>query len=217
MSLPPTKLICFDCDSTLSAIEGVDEMARLRGAECFRRVEQMTNDAMEGRIALDDIFRLRLELIQPTREETAAIGQLYLKTIEPTARETVQALHAAGWTTAIISGGYTQAIEPLAEFLGIDRIEAVRLKFTPEGRYAGFDASHPAARRGGKLDLVRALRDEFKADRAVLVGDGVSDLEASAGVDVFVGFGRYAQRARVKAEAHHFVTALSELPALLAS
>ena len=175
MSPDITKLICFDCDSTLSAIEGVDEMARLRGPECFRQVEQMTNDAMEGRIALDDIFRLRLDLIQPTRDEAAAIGQLYIKTVEPTARATIEAFQAAGWKTAIISGGYTQAIEPLAAFLGIDRVEAVRLKFTPEGRYAGFDAAHPAARRGGKPDLVRQLRAESQAQRAVLVGDGVSD------------------------------------------
>lgn len=217
MSLLTPKLVCFDCDSTLSAIEGVDEMARLRGADCFHRVEQMTNDAMEGRIPLDDVFRRRLELIQPTQQETAAIGQLYIKTVEPTARETIRVLHAAGWKTAIISGGYTQAIEPLAAFLGIDRIEAVRLTFTPEGRYAGFDATHPAARRGGKFDLVCRLREEFAARRAVLVGDGVSDLEARGAVDVFVGFGRYAQRARVKAEAHHFITALSQLPALLDS
>ena len=40
------KLICFDCDSTLSAIEGIDELARVRGPEVFARVEAMTHDAM---------------------------------------------------------------------------------------------------------------------------------------------------------------------------
>jgi len=39
------KLICFDCDSTLSSVEGIDELARLRGPEIFKQVEALTNDA----------------------------------------------------------------------------------------------------------------------------------------------------------------------------
>lgn len=213
---PPVKLICFDCDSTLSAIEGIDEMARLRGPETFRRVEQMTRDAMEGRIALDDIFRLRLELIKPTRAEAASIGELYVRTVEPTARAALAALRAAGWTPVIVSGGYTQAIEPLAGFLGIARVEAVRLVFDGAGNYAGYHAAHPAARRGGKPEIVRALRAELRPERTVLVGDGVSDLETRDEVDLFVGFGRYAERAAVQAGAHRFVHRLDEIPPLLA-
>ena len=37
------KIIAFDCDSTLSAIEGVDELARLAGSEIFDQVENLTN------------------------------------------------------------------------------------------------------------------------------------------------------------------------------
>ena len=44
------KLIAFDCDSTLSAIEGVDELARLAGDDVFRQVEDLTNQAMNGEI-----------------------------------------------------------------------------------------------------------------------------------------------------------------------
>ena len=41
--------------------------------------------------------------------------------------------------------------------------------------------------------------------RTVMVGDGVSDLETKPVVDLFVGFGRYTPRAKVKAGAHAFV------------
>src|ERR1039457_31925 len=37
------KLICFDCDSALSSLEGIDELARLRGAEVFAHVEALTD------------------------------------------------------------------------------------------------------------------------------------------------------------------------------
>jgi hypothetical protein len=60
----PSKIIAFDCDSTLSGIEGIDEMARLRGAACFAEIDAMTRDAMEGRISLDSIFARRLDIVR---------------------------------------------------------------------------------------------------------------------------------------------------------
>ncbi len=209
-------LVCFDCDSTLSALEGIDELARLRGPECFAAVEAMTRDAMEGRIALDAIFARRLELIRPTRAEVAAVGELYIGTIEPTAAATISTLRSAGWQIAVVSGGYTQAIEPLARHLGIGRIEAVPLRFDAAGNYAGYDEAAPAARRGGKPEILRALRAELRPARLVMVGDGVSDLETRDVVDLFVGFGRYAERAAVRAGAQRFVHRLDAIPELLA-
>lgn len=209
-------LVCFDCDSTLSAIEGIDEMARLRGPECFVAIEAMTRDAMEGRIALDAIFARRLEVIRPTRAEVEAVGAQYVATVEPTADATVAALRAAGWDLAIVSGGYTQAIAPLARHLGIGRIEAVPLRFDAAGGYAGYDESAPAARRGGKPEVLRALRTEFSARRLVMVGDGMSDAETKGVADLFVGFGRYADRPAVRAAADRFLLSLDGLPALLA-
>lgn len=209
------RLICFDCDSTLSAIEGIDELARLRGPACFQAIEGMTREAMEGKIALDAIFARRLEIIRPTRAETLAVGDHYIREIEPTARATVAALQAAGWTVAIVSGGYTQAIEPLARHLGIARIEAVPLCFDAVGNYAGYETAAPAARRGGKPAILRALKAELQPGQCVMVGDGVSDLETRDEVDLFVGFGRYAERSAVKAGAHRFIHRLDELLPLL--
>jgi phosphoserine phosphatase len=204
------KLLCFDCDSTLSAIEGIDELARLRGPECFAAIETMTRDAMDGRIPLDDIFARRLDLIRPTRAEAEAIGRQYIAHIEPTAVATVEALRARGWTVVIVSGGYTQVIAPLARHLGIERVEAVPLRFDAAGNYAGFEP-HPAARRGGKPEIVRRLKAELRPARTVLVGDGASDLEAKPELDLFIGFGGYAAREKVRAGADAFVGRLEEI------
>jgi len=210
------KLICLDCDSTLSAIEGIDELARRRGPAVLAQVAAMTNDAMEGRIPLERVFARRLEIIRPGRAEAEAVGRQYVTEVEPTALATLAQLKAAGWTPVIVSAGYTQAIQPLADFLGIDRIEAVRLEFDSRGDYAGFDETHPAARKGGKPEIVQALKNELHPARVVAVGDGVSDLETAPVVDLFVGFGRYVTRAKVKAGAGVFIASLAELPALLA-
>jgi phosphoserine phosphatase len=210
------KLIIFDCDSTLSAIEGIDELGRLRGPEVFARVEAMTHDAMNGKISVESVFGERLRIIQPRAADVAAVGQHYIDTVEPTALATLATLRAAGWTPLILSGGFRNAIRPLAVRLGIERVEAVDLFFDAAGHYAGFDESYPTTRSGGKPELIRALKAELNPARIVMVGDGVSDLETQPEVDLFVGFGRYVAREKVRQQAHAFAFSLSEIPPLVA-
>ncbi|MEO7599323.1 MAG: HAD-IB family phosphatase [Opitutus sp.] len=210
-----TKLICFDCDSTLSSIEGVDELGRAGGPALFAQVEAMTNDAMNGKIPVEAVFARRLELIRPTRAQVDAVGQKYVSTIEPTAVTTVAELISRGWIVVIISGGFRQAIQPLATRLGVKRVEAVDLFFDAHGQYTGFDVAYPTTRSGGKPEVIARLKRELRPSLSVMVGDGVSDLESRSEVDRFIGFGRYVVRDRVKKEAHAFVTSLDQLLGLL--
>jgi phosphoserine phosphatase len=211
----PLKLVIFDCDSTLSAIEGIDELARVRGPQVFAEVEAMTTAAMEGKIAVQDVFARRLDIIRPSLADVAKVGRQYVEQVEPTALATLAQLRSAGWTPLILSGGFRQVIAPLAMHLGIARVEAVDLYFDAAGNYQGFDTKFPTTRSGGKPELIAALKRELAPVRTVMVGDGVSDLESKPVVDLFVGFGRYTARAKVKAEAHAFIHSMAELPALL--
>ncbi len=205
------NLILFDCDSTLSAIEGVDELARVRGPETFLEVERMTNEAMNGTLPVEAVFGRRLEIIQPRLSDVAAVGQRYIDTIEPSALATIGALVGRGWLPVIVSGGFRPAIRPLADVLGVGRIEAVDLFFNDDGSYRGFDEKYPTTRSGGKPEIVQQLRRELSPARVVMVGDGVSDLETKPVVDLFIGFGRYVPREKVRAGASHFITSLDEL------
>jgi phosphoserine phosphatase len=175
----------------------------------------MTSAAMDGKIPIQEVFARRLEIIRPRLADVAAVGQQYIDTVEPTARETIATLQAAGWTPLILSGGFRQAIRPLADWLGIDRIEAVDLFFDADGAYTGFDGKFPSTRSGGKPVCIAALKQELAPVRIVMVGDGVSDLETQPVVDQFIGFGRYTERAKVKAGAHAYVYSLADVPALL--
>jgi len=213
---PKGKLLFLDCDSTLSAIEGIDELARLRGEACFAEVEAMTHAAMEGRIPIGEVFGRRLDLIRPTREECARVGQLYIERIQPGLFEMLAAARAAGWTPCILSAGFRESIQPLAAYLGIERVEAVGLHFDEEGRYTGYDRDYPTTRNGGKPEVIKKKMQAHAPERTVMVGDGISDLEAQAVVDLFVGYGGVVARPRVQAEANAFIHHFDELPALLA-
>ena len=211
----PLNLIFIDCDSTLSSIEGIDELARLRGPETFRACEDMTNRAMDGHIAIEDVYGARLALIRPSADECDRIGQLYIDTIEPTALEFVARVKDLGWEPIIVSGGLTQAIVPFARFLGIEKVRAVDLRFGAGGTYLGFDESCPTARMGGKRIVIEADRAALGAGKVVMIGDGSSDLETQPFVDLFVGYGGFVARAKVKAEAKAFVTRLTDILPLL--
>ncbi len=209
------KLLVFDCDSTLSGIEGIDELGRMRHAGIAAKVAQLTTDAMDGRVPIDDVFGLRLRLIRPSQQECASIGQRYVDHVEPHAKQVIAELKGEGWDVAILSGGFVPCIAPLAAYLGIDRIEAVPLYFDASGAYAGYAGDYPTTRNGGKLELIRKLKTEGAYALTVMVGDGVSDLEAKPGVDLFIGFGAYVSRSKVRAEADGFIQTLDELPDLL--
>jgi phosphoserine phosphatase len=211
----PTKLICFDCDSTLSAIEGVDELARASGPQAFAQVEAMTNAAMNGKLTVEAVFRRRLEMIRPTRSNVETVGRNYVAKIEPTAAATIAALGARGWTSIIVSGGFRQAIEPLAAAAGITRVEAVDLFFDDSGNYLGYDSAYPTTRSGGKPEVIARLKRELQPIQTVMVGDGVSDLESKSQVDQFIGFGRYVTRAPVRKGADAFIVSLDELLTIL--
>jgi phosphoserine phosphatase len=205
------KLLVLDCDSTLSSIEGIDELARLAGPEAFQKVEALTNAAMNGEINIDEVFAKRLQIIQPTLAQVKIVAQQYIDTVEATALETLQKLSALGWTPVILSGGFKPIIEPLAAYLGIHHVEAVPLHFHPDGSYASFDNTYPTTYNGGKPEIIEKLKAEHQAEKVIMVGDGVSDLETKDQVDHFVGFGGFTPREKVKQEAEFFITQLREL------
>lgn len=205
------KIIAFDCDSTLSAIEGIDELARLAGEEIFYQVADLTNRAMNGEVPVEEVFARRLDLIRPSQKQCYEIGQMYLKHIEPTAYQTVKSLREDGWECLIISGGFTPCIQPLALELGIQRIEAVPLHFDQTGDYLGYDETYPTTRDGGKPEIISQLRKEHSPDHLIMVGDGASDLETLPLVDHFIGYFGYVTRAKVSEHCISHVTALSEI------
>ncbi|MEO1374782.1 MAG: HAD-IB family phosphatase [Cyanobacteria bacterium J06635_10] len=209
------KIIIFDCDSTLSSIEGVDELAHVAGEEATQEVKKMTTAAMEGTIPLESIFAHRLSIIQPTADSVSEVAKLYIDTVEPSAKQVITTLKSLGWTSMIVSGGYRQAIEPLADYLGVEFIEAVELYFNEDGSYRDFDRNYPSTRSGGKPEVIKSLLNKYSPTKVVAVGDGVSDLESKPIVDMFIGFGRYVLREKIKQEADYFITDLQEIISLV--
>lgn len=190
--MPKFRTVLFDCDSTLSAIEGIDELA----VHCRDDVQALTDAAMRGRIPLEDVYGRRLNLVRPTREAVKALGEQYVARLVPDAIETVRALQVAGIDVRIISGGLLPAVLAVARAVDvpISHVMAVDVVFDADGSYANFDSSSPLAMSGGK----RIAIERWHVERpAMMVGDGTTDLEARSVVDLFVAFAGVIERPNV--------------------
>lgn len=211
---PPYRTVVFDCDSTLSTIEGIDELAQGLGPE----LAALTAKAMSGELPLEAVFAARLDRVRPSRAGLEALGRRYVETLVPGAREMVAALRAAGVEVRILSGGLAAAVRPLGRELGLaaSHVHAVEIELGPNGDYAGFDAAQPLATAGGKPRLLETLAIERPA---ALVGDGATDLEAleAGAVDRFIAYGGVVRRPAVhaRARAHCDSTDLRDLAPLL--
>ena len=195
-------LVCFDCDSTLSRVEGIDALARRAGVE--QQVAPLTAAAMAGELALDAVYGRRLDLVRPDRAAVDWLAEFYVEHVVPGAVETVEALHGSGKAVHIVSGGLRQSILPLAARLGIrfENIHAVDVVFDEEGSYADFDRASPLARPGGKAEVCRVLGSAGKS--VALVGDGATDIEAREAGAYVIGFGGVVVRDTVKSGADIF-------------
>ena len=221
--------IFFDCDSTLSTIEGIDELARMKGK--FAEVKAMTDAAMEGEVYLHTVYDRRLEMLSPTHEEVKSIDGLYRRTTVTDAAAVIATLRAAGKEVFIVSGGLLAAVRPFGRWLGVphDHIRAVGLEYDElSGEWWDYlqdqwgdrtDVEYkdseetPLVESEGKSAVVREmLGDRF--GRSLLVGDGVSDLAARDAVDLFVGFTGVVARPHVVADSDVLITGDSLAPLL---
>lgn len=205
-------IICFDCDSTLSKIEGIDELGRSVGL--LDEMAALTNAAMNGELALEAVYRKRLDLIKPNKVQMDWLAELYISEIVEGVEEVFSTLLGQGKQVHIISGGIRQAILPLAAKLGLapHHVHAVDVMFNADGSYQDFDQQSPLAKTGGKAVVCRQLHND-KGSMA-MVGDGKTDLEAKQAGATVIGFGGVAQRDIVIEQADIYLNNSSLVSAL---
>lgn len=209
--MPSFGTVIFDCDSTLSTIEGVEELAGSR----LDQIAELTSRAMVGEVPLEEVYGLRLASVRPTRQMVEDLGQRYIETLVPDAARVVRALQAAGRQVRIVSGGLKPAVDVLASHLGLgpESVAAVDIAFDSDGAYSGFDKASPLARTGGKRHVIEAWKPSLQPP-IMLVGDGATDLEAKPAVDLFVAFTGVAARPAIALAADRVVEGPSLLPVL---
>ncbi|GAB4258725.1 MAG: phosphoserine phosphatase [Methylomicrobium sp.] len=195
--------ICFDFDSTLSRLEGIDELAVRAG--CGDAIAQLTEAAMNGEVPLEEVYGKRLELIRPDRSAIEWLAERYRNEIVDGVDALFARLHAEARQVYIVSGGIRQSILPMASYLRVpeEHVHAVDVYFDDDGSYLDFDRGSALARAGGKAEICRQLKGDGLT--LAMVGDGSTDLEAKQAGACFIGFGGVVDRPKVREGADHYV------------
>ncbi len=206
------RSVIFDCDSTLSTLEGIQELA----AGLEDEIAELTDAAMSGRVPLDEVYGHRLALIRPSRSAVEDLVDRYIDGLVDHAADTVTALRRHGVEVRVISGGLEPAVVGLARHLGLPdhAVAAVPVRFTDEGTYAGYDEAAAPARAGGKATVIREWVEAGLPRPVMFVGDGATDLEAREEVDLFVAYAGVVERPEVVAEAPVVIRSRTLAPVL---
>ncbi|MGE5731520.1 MAG: hypothetical protein ACM37U_06265, partial [Gemmatimonas sp.] len=83
MTTPRFASVALDVDSTVSGIEGIDWLAQRCGDVVARKVADLTTQAMQGTIPLEQVYRARLDAIRPRREDVDALAHAYVDELAP--------------------------------------------------------------------------------------------------------------------------------------
>ena len=168
------RLIVMDVDSTLIQGEVIEMIAAHAG--CEAEVAAVTEAAMRGDIDFEDSLRKRVRLL--TGLDASVIDSVYSSiVVNPGARTLVRTLRRLGYRFGIVSGGFSQITDRLADDLGIHRARANTLEIV-DGKLTG-NLIGNVVDRAGKADALR----EFAADLGVpeaatiAIGDGANDLD----------------------------------------
>lgn len=181
----PRFLVVLDVDSTLIENEVIELLADAAGTRA--EVAAITSSAMNGMIDFADSLRTRVATLAGLPESVFVdVGARV--SITPGVTEMVAGIHAAGGRVAVVSGGFHEIVDPIADSLGLDywranRLEVINGVLTGGLVGAIIDGEAKAA----------ALR-EWAADfgiplsQTVAVGDGANDLPMMAITGLSVGF-----------------------------
>lgn len=168
---------------------------------------------MGGSVLFQDALQARLDIIQPTADMLRAYEEQDSLQLTPHVHDFVNALHARGSNVYLISGGFTQMIHPWAAKLGIapQHVLANTILFDEHGSYAGFDKDAFTSRSGGKAAAMQHLVDAGLPGPYLMVGDGVTDLEAKPPADALLGYGGVVSREAVQGAADWFISDFADV------
>jgi phosphoserine phosphatase len=178
-------LIVLDADSTLIRGEVIDLLAERVGRH--DEVAAITAQAMAGGLDFSESLQRRLALLAglPVTEVAALAGELVLS---PGARTLIRTLRRLGYVTAVVTGGFTQIVGPVAHELGIDFVAANTLEVCDDRLTGGLVG--PIVDRAGKAAALRrfAALAGVPMERTIAVGDGANDIDMLSAAGLGIAF-----------------------------
>jgi phosphoserine phosphatase len=195
------KLVVLDVDSTLIQQEVIELLAAHAGVE--EQVRLITEQAMRGDLDFSASLQARVALLKglPVGVIDDVRAQILLT---PGARTLVETLKKLGHSVAVVSGGFTEVIEPILKELGITHYRANSLG-VDNGLLTGL-VEGPIIDRAAKAQALSdfAALESVNLEQTIAIGDGANDLDMIAIAGMGIAFNA---KPAVKAAADSSVSA----------
>lgn len=168
------KVLLADMDSTMIQQECIDELADVAGVG--KQVANITARAMNGELDFNDALRERVGLLKGL---DVSIIQEVLKsriTLMPGGAELLATMKANGAYTALVSGGFTEFTQVIAQKLGFDEDRA-NILLHEHGKLTG-ETGTPILGQQAKVDALIGITEQLGLgpEDVIAVGDGANDL-----------------------------------------
>ena len=177
-------LVAMDMDSTLLAIESIDEIADMHGMK--PQVSEITQRTMRGEIVFAESLRQRTALLQGLHED--ALQQVYDERVRlsPGAENMLERMKSAGLKSIVISGGFTFFTDRIKTKLNLDYAAANKLEIA-DGKLTG-KVMGEIIGASGKAAVLKSVREKLglRREQVIAIGDGANDLKMmeEAGVSI---------------------------------
>lgn len=208
---PLPKVFVSDMDSTMIGQECIDELADYAGLK--PQIAAITERAMQGELDFEAALRERVALLKGL--PITVIDTCLSERIRPMAGAAtlVATLKAHGVRTVLVSGGFHQFADRVAEWLGFDHVVANRLEVADGVLTGGLVGAIVDAQTKAQViaDERHALTDG--AGGVIAIGDGANDIPMLQSADT--GFAYHAKPAAAAAAdsaiAHSDLTAVLDM------
>ena len=205
----PTRLFVADMDSTVIGQECIDELADYAGFK--EKVADITERAMQGELDFANALAERVALLKGLDQSVLAKCRRSRIRPNPGAATLVATMKRHGALTVLVSGGFTDFVNPIGQELGFNRMRANWLGIDEDGKLTGQTVGKivDAAAKRGLAEQILAAR-KLGPESMVAIGDGANDVPLIELAGLGVGYHPKPALARVADGLirHHDLTAL---------
>jgi HAD superfamily phosphoserine phosphatase-like hydrolase len=201
-------IFIFDVDSTLVKTETLDDIIEIavdNDCKCkdnkdliMKNIKEITDLGMSGNIDFETSLIKRFEIAHILQKHLNFYNEKVLrKYIDFNFKKIISFIQESGGNVFIISGGFGDSINIIADELGVPLESTFANEFIKDKDcVVGFDKNNCLVKNDGKVSITKNIKFKYPNKKVICIGDGNSDylIKKNGVADEFWGFWQNTKR-----------------------